>query len=84
MILLDTHVLLWLRAADARLGRRALDEIDRAWHADALAPHIGERCGSVGRLQPDDVGKIAAAVIHGEVDEAVRTLANVANPKHPV
>ena len=37
MILLDTHVLLWLRAADARLGRRALDEIDRAWHAGDVA-----------------------------------------------
>lgn len=37
MILLDTHVLLWLRAGDARLGRRARDEIDRAWHAGDLA-----------------------------------------------
>ena len=37
MILLDTHVLLWLRAGDSRLGSRALDEIDQAWSAGELA-----------------------------------------------
>lgn len=37
MILLDTHVLLWLRAGDSRLGSRAQDEIDRAWSAGELA-----------------------------------------------
>ncbi len=31
MILLDTHVLLWLRLGDARLGTGARIEIDRAW-----------------------------------------------------
>lgn len=30
MILLDTHVLLWVRFGDARLGRRARAVIDRA------------------------------------------------------
>ena len=32
MTLLDTHVLLWLRTGDARLGSLALRKIDRAWH----------------------------------------------------
>ncbi|MYG41502.1 MAG: type II toxin-antitoxin system VapC family toxin [Nitrospira sp. SB0677_bin_15] len=31
MILLDTHVVLWLRGGEARLGPRARREIDRAW-----------------------------------------------------
>ena len=30
-MLLDTHVLLWLRLGDARLGTGARIEIDRAW-----------------------------------------------------
>ena len=33
MTLLDTHVLLWLRLGDARLGTGARIEIDRAWQA---------------------------------------------------
>ena len=33
MILLDTHVLLWLRAGDARLGPEARRQIDRAWQS---------------------------------------------------
>ena len=37
MTLLDTHVLLWLRLGDARLGNLALREIDRAWHVGELA-----------------------------------------------
>ena len=37
MTLLDTHVLLWLRLGDARLGNLALREIDRAWHIGELA-----------------------------------------------
>lgn len=37
MILLDTHVLLWLTTGDHRLGKRALTAIDRAWQAD----HVG-------------------------------------------
>ena len=32
-MLLDTHVLLWLRLGDARLGTGARIEIDRAWKA---------------------------------------------------
>jgi PIN domain nuclease of toxin-antitoxin system len=32
-MLLDTHVLLWLRLGDARLGTGARIEIDRAWQA---------------------------------------------------
>ncbi|MDE0033959.1 MAG: type II toxin-antitoxin system VapC family toxin [Deltaproteobacteria bacterium] len=36
MILLDTHVLLWLRFGDARLGSRARLEIDRAWQSDEV------------------------------------------------
>lgn len=31
MILLDTHVMLWLRLGEARLGPNARSEIDRAW-----------------------------------------------------
>lgn len=37
MILLDTHVLLWLRTGDSRLGSIARDAIERAWSADELA-----------------------------------------------
>ncbi len=37
MILLDTHVLLWLRAGDERLGHSAKRQIDQAWADDALA-----------------------------------------------
>ena len=37
MILLDTHVLLWLRSGDARLGASAQAEIQRAWESDELA-----------------------------------------------
>ena len=33
MILLDTHVMLWLRLGDTRLGAGARSEIDRAWEA---------------------------------------------------
>lgn len=36
MILLDTHVVLWLRYGDARLGRNARAEIDLAWESDQL------------------------------------------------
>ena len=33
MILLDTHVMLWLRGGEARLGPKARREIDRAWQS---------------------------------------------------
>lgn len=33
MILLDTHVLVWLRMGEARLGTKARREIDRAWQS---------------------------------------------------
>ena len=33
MIVLDTHVLLWLRSGDRRLGAGARSEIERAWRA---------------------------------------------------
>ncbi len=33
MILLDTHVMLWLRMGEARLGTKARREIDRAWQS---------------------------------------------------
>lgn len=33
VILLDTHVILWLRLGDDRLGTRARLEIDRAWQS---------------------------------------------------
>ncbi len=36
MILLDTHVLLWLRLGDSRLGFRARREIDQAWQFDGV------------------------------------------------
>ena len=36
VILLDTHVMLWLRLGDARLGAGARSEIDRAWLSDEL------------------------------------------------
>ncbi|MCY3912663.1 MAG: type II toxin-antitoxin system VapC family toxin [Chloroflexi bacterium] len=36
MILLDTHVMLWLRLGDARLGAGARSAIDRAWQSDEV------------------------------------------------
>lgn len=37
MIVLDTHVLLWVAAKSDRLGQRAARRIDRALHDDELA-----------------------------------------------
>ncbi len=37
MILLDTHVLLWSRSGDQRLGNGARAEIERAWRQGELA-----------------------------------------------
>lgn len=37
MILLDTHILLWLRIGDTRLGPLARREIDHAWQSGELA-----------------------------------------------
>ena len=37
MILLDTHVLLWLRKGSQRLGRRTREAVERAWAVDDLA-----------------------------------------------
>ena len=37
MILMDTHVVLWLRAGDPRLGAGARAEIDNAWDSRQLA-----------------------------------------------
>lgn len=37
MILLDTHVMLWLRSGEADLGTRARAEIDRAWQSGEVA-----------------------------------------------
>ena len=36
MILMDTHVLLWLRAGDPRLGPVARAEVQQAWESNAL------------------------------------------------
>ncbi len=37
MTLLDTHVLLWLRTGDARLGSLALRETNGRWHVGEVA-----------------------------------------------
>ena len=37
MILLDTHVMLWLRLGERELGTRARVEIDRAWQSGEVA-----------------------------------------------
>ena len=34
--MLDTHVMLWLRAGSARLGRQARLTIDEAWHSGGV------------------------------------------------
>lgn len=36
MILLDTHVLVWLRSGDSRLGKEAIRKIDLAWQKDQM------------------------------------------------
>ncbi len=58
MILLDTHVLLWLDSADARLGtaaRRAIDEAHRAGELAVSAISFWETAMLIekGRLQLD-------------------------------
>ncbi|MCY4564569.1 MAG: type II toxin-antitoxin system VapC family toxin [Gammaproteobacteria bacterium] len=35
-MLLDTHVLLWLRVGEQKLGPRARREIERAWRSDEV------------------------------------------------
>lgn len=62
MILLDTHVVLWLRGGEARLGPKARREIDRAWQSGQVVVSaisfweiamLKER----GRIRfPEDVG----------------------------
>lgn len=37
MILLDTHVILWMRADESRLGAIAKHEIDQAWRSGDVA-----------------------------------------------
>ena len=37
MILLDTHVLVWLRSGDSRLGPHTLHQIDLAWQRSEIA-----------------------------------------------
>ncbi len=37
VILLDTHVLLWLRIGDRRLGRRTREAVEPSWTAQAVA-----------------------------------------------
>ena len=37
MILLDTHVVIWFRTGDSKLGRGARTLIDEAWEAEDLA-----------------------------------------------
>ena len=37
MILLDTHVMLWLRLGERELGAEARAEIDRAWQSGEVA-----------------------------------------------
>jgi PIN domain nuclease of toxin-antitoxin system len=37
MILLDTHVLVWLDEASPRLGENAIEKIDRAFHSGIAA-----------------------------------------------
>ena len=37
MILLDTHVMLWLRLGERELGTRTRTEINRAWQSDEVA-----------------------------------------------
>lgn len=62
MILLDTQVMLWLRAGDPRLGAHARLEIDRAWRSDGVAVSAISfwevaMLKQKGRLRfPEDVG----------------------------
>ena len=63
MVLLDTSALLWLWAADARLGRQARETIDSALLADRLAVSAISfwevaMLREKGRLSfPEDVGQ---------------------------
>lgn len=62
MLLLDTHVMLWLRLGDARLGSDTRREIDRAWQSggvgvSALSFWEVAMLKAKGRIQfPEDVG----------------------------
>jgi len=62
LILLDTQVMLWLRAGDPKLGAQTRLEIDRAWRSDAAAVSAIWFWGvgmltRWGRLRfPEDVG----------------------------
>ncbi len=62
MILLDTHVLLWMRLGDARLGPNARLEIDQAWQSgqvgvSAISFWEVALLKDKGRIRfPEDVG----------------------------
>ena len=63
MILLDTHVALWLRAGDAKLGSIARSEIQQAWEAHEVAMSAMSfwemaMLRAKGRINfPEDVGR---------------------------
>ena len=63
MIILDTHVMLWLRVGSDRLGPRARDAIDAAWLAggvcvSAISFWEVALLHAKGRIRfPEDVGR---------------------------
>ena len=94
MILLDTHVMLWLRLGDARLGPGARSAIDRAWQADEVC--VSAICfWEVALLKdkqrisfPDDVGlwrreQLEQGVIEIPMDGEIAIRAATLTDFHP-
>jgi len=49
LILLDTHVLVWLDEASPRLGKAAIAKIDRAFHSGVTRFHFACKRKEPGR-----------------------------------
>lgn len=93
MILLDTHVLVWMHLDDARLGRRARQLVDRAW-ADGEAGASAITFWEIGMLQAKgrvgvmtDVltwrhGLVAAGLVEVPVTGAIAAQAGVLAGMH--
>lgn len=75
MILLDTHVLLWVDRDDPALGQSARDKIQSAWRTDAIAVSAISfwevaRLVQLGRVVlPVETGLWRAELLHAGVRE---------------
>ncbi len=93
MILLDTHVLLWLRAGSERLGTRARRIIDEAWQSSgvcvsAISYWEVALLKEKGRIRfPEDIGlwrqeQLAQGMVEFPVSGAIGIRAAILSDLH--